>query len=551
MPAPRLSRAERAARKARARYVDHTSSSAGPNRVNPRLAALLRISAGDDASTSIPAQTREVCDRAAAIPGAAFDPATDIYIDYDLTGGGTVVRDALEAIMERVRAGELDGVVVPSWDRFFRNVLLTHRVVQDMREVNCELYIVNEPSLSLFEMMGQMRLQMLAQSAEDELKAIKHRNKRGHKERARHGILRIASRPLYGMAKEYRPVDFRVEPGAFYTPDETPLQLLDHDADYSDGFDHLWTGPASKAAVVRWLAVRVAEGHKRIDLARTLNSRGIPAPGEDGWSSLAIRNLLSNAHLIGHSLHLGQALLDEDGRPKVVHTPLLSEAVFYACKERLVVKEFEPRAPQSNAWLVGFLRCTTCGGAMSSNGSGTYVCQTKYRRAGAARCAGNSISGPKMEAAVDTFMLRVLRRPELLAAARAANASQDVRRKDEEIAADIARVRTRIERLRQMKLDGDYDHDPDSYDEQMRALQAQLRSLNGEARPMATEVVDLGDDPGAKWEAATPMERALILTDFVWKIDVDPRKPHGKGSIVGRWEILTPHDRRGAVAEAA
>jgi hypothetical protein len=176
------------------------------------------------------------------------------------------------------------------------------------------------------------------------------------------------------------------------------------------------------AGIVREMARRVLDGEPLYKLALDLNRRGVmtgaarvvasgtskrtkPLPG---WSTTALRRLLTNPAMIGRTIHRGALMRGEDGLPIQQHEPILDDSDW----RRLVAKlgpagdddGVQPTVLRVPSRLLGdgLARCATCGGKLYvtsrklPNGGSRpfYVCSAKRN---GLDCTGAAIDAAGLE----------------------------------------------------------------------------------------------------------------------------------------------------------
>nr|WP_237500097.1 recombinase zinc beta ribbon domain-containing protein [Streptomyces sp. SID8379] len=99
------------------------------------------------------------------------------------------------------------------------------------------------------------------------------------------------------------------------------------------------------------------------------------------WTSGTLSKVLRSPSLMGHRVHRGQTVLDEDGHPVLIGEPVLSEDEFDDLQALLKARSNGTRGERrpTSALLTRLAHCAACGGRMyyrarTSYLYGDYVC---------------------------------------------------------------------------------------------------------------------------------------------------------------------------------
>jgi len=507
------SSAERQRRRASSLLLPKVAGSAfmrEPCRERPRLAIYVRLSLEKDASVSV-ARQRETLEAYVVQLGGVYDPDTDYFEDPDVSAKGTVYRPAAEDLLARVSAGAYDGVVVWEFARFMRTVRETHIALGIMRDHAVELYSYEERHLTLYG-PGRITVEFAADQAEKELLKISARVTAARAFLAKYGPAPAAA--PFGTVKVAvpSPIEGRTAPLNRLVPDETPQDAL---------------GGHSPADLVRQAAREVADGASMRSVVTRWNQAGYTTAGGAEWGSSRLAQLLRNPLLAGYSVHRGQVVTDDDGRPIVFHEPVLDEATWADLVAAFERRTAHPRSG-TEAPLRGLLRCGRCGGAMARSAPGPRGVYRCWRRSHGG-CTGNTIVAPKTEAFVTEAALALLSDPELLARTREAGDPQAAAAQRQR-EADAQRLRSALERLERAWVMGEYDDGDgqrrytklkaDLVAELDAVLDADRRARTRRKRPplLATD----GGDVAAAFDALTAAQRLTLLCELIEHVTVLP-----------------------------
>lgn len=293
-----------------------------------------------------------------------------IFVD-DGYSGGTLKRPAITALRKKVRAGEVDCVVVFKLDRLSRSVLDTVNLVLDEWEGRCYVKSAREP-IDTTTPAGKLFFYMLLSYAEWERSVIKDRTFSGKVRRAREG--KVPGNYPYGFRLGDKPGSLVVVP--------------------------------EEAAVVRRIFELYDQGEGLLPVVRRLNAEGIPSPSKQQWQRSSVLYILKNPLYKGEVAFLRVSRNSKRERdpnqpyyiknkeavraPAVDLPRLIDPGMFNRVQARLTNRRrsvVPPRVLDSDHLLTGLLRCK-CGASMSGarpRGYLYYVC-SNLRERGAEAC---------------------------------------------------------------------------------------------------------------------------------------------------------------------
>ena len=364
------------------------------------------------------------------------------YVFREEWSGAVLERPQLDRVRELARQGNVQGVLVYSWDRLSRNT--THQHV--LRHLLCEkngvdLISVTEPEGE--DMMSRAGRQVMAIVAEIERELIRERTMRGKRNRAKLGKLPTGGGGLYG----------------YYYNKETGKREINEE----------------EAQVVRmifhWL---VYERMSLGSICLRLIDMGIPAPkGGRRWSTGTVGRLVRRIDYTGRSFantmksvepktHVkppSQRKQRKTARKRLPREqwielapdttpPIISEELFEAAQEQL--KRNRERAPRGGKyrWLLGgHVRCE-CGQAMYScpaRGYRYYRCRaTKRIYAPDNPCNSRLVNADQLEPLVWNEVKKALLNPNLIVAELERQTKED---QHTALEREIENVKERLERL--------------------------------------------------------------------------------------------------------
>lgn len=255
-----------------------------------RVLGRLRISHARDESTSLERQRQAVehwaTDNGHEVIGWAVDDGVSGSVDPWDTSLGPWLTD---------RADQFD--ILCSWklDRLARRSIALHKLFAWVEE-NDKRLVCTAEHIDLGHWIGRMMAGVIAGLAEGELEAITER------QQASQNALREAPLRFRGGKAPYGYTTAPLDGGG-----RTLVQHPEH------------------AQIVRRIVDEIIAGVPAGHIADKLNADGVPAPsGEVGaWGGNTIRHIVKSPHLVGHKVHQGQLVVDNQGRPvPITKTPL-------------------------------------------------------------------------------------------------------------------------------------------------------------------------------------------------------------------------------------
>jgi len=259
---------------------------------------------------------------------------------------------------------------------------------------------------------------------------------RGMRESASRGFY-VASNTPYGYQR------VKVRDGS---KERTKLELYPH-----------------RAPVVARIFRKFLAGAGLKDIARVLNSEGIPAPRGKGWGKTTIHGILVNEAYTG-TLVWGRTSKSSQKLPPIriedAWEPIVDRETF--SRVQLLLKEraplhFHPRRANSHYLLSGLARCGYCGKAFvcqeaKSGQFSYYICGTLLKQ-GAGACHAPYLNSQKFEKVViDKIKEHILTEGNLRELVKMVNEEMDTtasetRQRLETVTAERANIHRRLEHL--------------------------------------------------------------------------------------------------------
>ncbi len=407
----------------------------------------------------------------------------DVFTDNDISASAYTRkrRPAYAAMLEAIKAGDIDAVVAWHFDRLYRRP----RELEDLIDVAERVTVATlHGDYDLTSSDGRLHARILASVGANESDKISRRVKAAKAERAERGEFAGGQR-AFG-----------------YEADNVTVR-------------------ADEAGPLITAARAVVGGRSMRSVCVEWNAAGLRTPRGKTWHPTVLRSILTNPRHAGLRVHQG-AIVGDATWPAIIDR---------ATHERLVALCSSHLAPKARrrSLLTGLVVCGACGGLMYRGGEAGWRCRVQVGRPGP-NCGRVSMQAPDLEELVVEAALRVLERPSGLRAAirrreRGARATGDdtagelvdVEGRLKELAEEWAAGRvTSGERLAARKV----------LDERHRDLRRRLVSRTGD------EVVErmLGvDDVRGRFETMDVDERRALLGALIEAIEIAPTASRGRG----------------------
>lgn len=444
-------------------------------------AAYLRISKDPHGTSTAPQRQLADIRKFAELRGVEIG---DVYEDTDLSAYRDVHRPAYEEMLEAVRQGAYDGVIVWKLDRLIRRITEFSRFWQVAQESSTSLVSVNDP-IDTREPIGVAFVYLLVGLAEQEARNMGLRLRAKEAEMANAGARKTGGRRGYGMARDGTIVD-------------------------------------AEAAIIREAADRVLAGEAVGAIARDLNDRKVPTAAGKRWTRRTLSTLLQQARLFGWREHRGELVAAGDW------TPILDEATGRRLREIIPARTVrgEEQPTQRVTLLSGLLRCGKCGRGMKAASVGTRSETTRlqYRCPPVSEggCGGITVDRSRVDDAVSEMVMHRLESPQLLDTLRARRnvaASTD----DAALIASLAEHTSRAEDLAEAFADGEIDRA--GYSRALAKLDHRIAQLNEQLAEASTrtapaELVD--GTVAAGWDGMTVGRQRAVLEVLLDRVVVHP-----------------------------
>jgi len=476
--------------------------------------------------------------------------------------GAVLARPGLEALRDLAAEGQIGAALIYSPDRLSRKYAYQVLLAEEFSRCGVELIFLKSPAGATPE--DQLVVQFQGMIAEYERAQIAERCRRGKRHRAQQGMVNVLSGAPYG----YRYVRKSESSTAYYEVVE------------------------AEAKIVRIVFEAYTQQGLSINaMARMLNERRIPTRTATArWERSTVWGMLRNPAYCGKACYgktelrprqrVTRPLRQRNGvasrdsasherpRQEWIEVPvpaLVSEEVFALAQEQLRKNtHHSPRRTMEPTLLQGMLVCQQCGYALYRTSTRTskqklnyYRCigSDGYRRLKGPVCTNRPVRQDSLDQFVWDEMIRLLDDPVLVQAEidrrrEAARQANPLRKRDEELRREQARLEKSIERLINAYQEGlvtlpQLRHRMPELRRQIQAVESELHSLEmaavDEARylQLAETLATFRGKLRARAETLDVRERQQILRLLVKEILVD------RATITIRHSLPVPPSRSG------
>jgi site-specific DNA recombinase len=327
-------------------------------------------------------------------------PVRTQYVDDDRSAYSGKPRPEYRQLLEDIRTGQVDAVVVWQLDRLHRQPRELEEFfdVCDASGVTALATVTGDVDLSTHD--GRFMARILGAMARKESDDKSLRITRKHLELAESGEWAGGGTRPFGYLADRRSIN------------------------------------PTEAATVREAVARVLAGDSLRALANDLNERAVPTVSGGPWSTAVLRRLLMSARISGQREHHGRIV-----------GPAKWDAIVTPAETARVRMLFNDPARRLNRTarrylLAGLLRCSLCGATLIARprGDGTrrYVCAKVPGRPG---CGKMAVLAEPIEQLIQEAVLYRLDTPTLAAAMRGEPAAdQQAARLSAQLEADLAQL---------------------------------------------------------------------------------------------------------------
>lgn len=305
----------------------------------------------------------------------------NIYADEGISGKNIVDRPAINSLIDDIKNGKVNNVLVFKIDRLTRNTADLITLINLFNEYDCAFNSLSE-SIDTKTASGRMFVKIIGIFAEFERENIIERTKIGFERKVREGYTLATRVPSYGYDRK---IGEKVQ-----TINET------------------------EAIIVREVFDMFTNQHLSfLEISDILNKRKIPTKENAVWHSRTIKNMLTNCNYIGKVRY---ATKDEKRHFETegVHDPIISQELYEKTQnliKKIKTKSYTKRPKEEN-YFSGVLFCSKCGGRLVTHGSyrkndkGEMIGSNSYRCSNYIKhtCNASNVSHNRVERAFINYI---------------------------------------------------------------------------------------------------------------------------------------------------
>jgi site-specific DNA recombinase len=200
---------------------------------------------------------------------------TAVYTDSDISAYSGKRRPGYDALLDAVRAGAINGLLLYSTDRLYRRMTDLEVFLAVAEPHKLPVATVAAGHVDLGTDQGRMIARILAATAQGEVERKAHRQRLANDQRAGQGVPHWSRRP-YGYHRT----------NGVITIDET------------------------EAAIIREAVTRLLAGDQTGTICNDLNQRGVRTSTGHTWRVSTLRRIAGSTRIAGLNVHRGQVIGD-------------------------------------------------------------------------------------------------------------------------------------------------------------------------------------------------------------------------------------------------
>lgn len=298
-------------------------------------------------------------------------PVVAEYVDDDLSAYSGKARPGYKRMLEAIREGEADAVLVWHMDRLHRRPIELEEFAQVCTRAGLDNVVTLNGDVNLANGDGLLMARLLAAVAANESDAKSRRQARKMRE----------------LAEQGKPHGGGVRPFGF-NGDRSTLN-------------------ASEADVIAQLAQRLLAGEPLVSLTKWLDETGVRTVTGKPWRSVTVRQLLISPRIAGMREHQGQVI------GKAIWPAIIPEATYHQVVALLTDPARRTNRTARRYLLSGLCRCGRCGAKMFTaydRGRRRYLCRSGVNFGG---CGRITITAGPVEELLARAVLHRLDTPDL------------------------------------------------------------------------------------------------------------------------------------------
>ncbi|MDL4817761.1 recombinase family protein [Actinomadura opuntiae] len=450
-------------------------------------------------------------------------PIVERVEDLDLSGRD-FARRSVNYIVEGIKEGRWNTVLLWKWSRWGRNLLQSRLYLSEVEQAGGQVIAVTEDFDTTTSVGKFTRDQMLA-IAELQSNQMAESWREAHSRRRRLGLPHTTA-PRFGY-------EYVKEKG------KAPRYVIDPE-----------TAPVLKSCYERFV-----NGESMRSLVFDLNANGHRSTRGNIFTPTALGRLMDTGFAAGlirerstppDAATNGRTIAGFDVWREGAHDAIISADLWEQYRDKRIANARKtPRLRTVAHTLSGLVVCKECETTMISarNGARQYHVWRCRKRQESKSCPGAVASNSRLEAKVLEWVLEKAQGGETIEAdARREIAARTATTNLEAARAEIKRLKAKRKRLVDLHTDGDieredYNEKKAEIDEALAAAETTERTARAEAKELDVDYRSMFTTLADLWDDATPQERHEMLTRVVKRIEIQPgtwANPE-KARIVPRW----------------
>jgi len=427
-----------------------------------------------------------------------------IYTDEGISGKNITERPGINELIEDIKAGHVQNVLVFKIDRLTRSTMDLLYLVELFNDYDCAFNSLME-SIDTQTASGRMFLKIIGIFAEFERENIIERVRLGNERKVKEGYSLASKHISYGYDR----------------PKGQEIQTVNE----------------REAFIVKEIfEMYVRKGISINAIAKALNLRGVSTKQNSLWVNKKVKSILTNHTYIGKVRHhVSENMSVYDG----LHNAIISEELFEQAQKIIAKnKSHSPtNQPKGKSYFSGLLVCEKCKKKMwphQHKGQTRYACIGK--RYGI--CNASSMSHSSVEIVFGEYIgkIEVFSELDELDLQKKAEIKQETQQAIQTYQEKQQQLKKREKEFMQLYVHNEIDFD--SYKamkkqiaDDLEIIQKELARLNASIEEEKEPILkreNIVADLKQNWEALTATERRHFLVHFVKTIYVVNEIPEGK-----------------------
>ena len=448
----------------------------------------------------------------------------EVYTDEGISGKNIVDRPAITRLIEDIKEGKVNNVLVFKVDRLTRSTKNLIELVEVFDKYHCAFNSLTE-SIDTETPSGRMFLKIIGIFAEFERENLSSRTKLGFERKVKEGYTLANWSLSYGYSKKKG----------------QKIQVIE---------------PNEEKIVKEIFDMYVNKNTAMSKIAKTLNERKIQTKRSGiMWDATIIKLILTNPTYIGKVRYLGlekDKYIEADGH----HEPIISNDIYNSAQEKIktIPKYYKTKRPYENNYFCGTLFCGICGAKFTThhyscktdeNGIKTskasYRCNNKkYVSKETSSCIAGDIMHSKVEQAFSEYIEKMNTFTE------AENADIPSDNNIEEVSENIIDCQNKLNNFQKKKQQvleqyineeisfAEYKEMVKVVNEKCTSLELELKNIKSSTQGEQKKEIlkeDIILNLKENWNYLTNSERMIFLQKFVKKIEMTVIKESSKSSV--------------------